>query len=203
MTFVMKIYLTLFIFCEVTIRKTNADQVLSKVDVGSNFECACEHNNKGSEQNAIVCKENGSFAASTSCAPDETCVKVNRVIITSNLTSAVMELCDKTYLVETYQKVNGSICEGWRRYNLYNSLNEAKRVCYHDTICIGVFDNECEHKKYKLCRKMFVTHPKLSSCIYKKREMKSLPSDFIWSTEGKTCSKLLHVRDAVGRSSFQ
>ena len=79
MTFVMKVYLILFIFSEVTIRKTNADQILSKVDEGFNLECACEHNNKGSEQNAIVCKENGSFAASTSCAPDESCVKINRV----------------------------------------------------------------------------------------------------------------------------
>ena len=159
-----------------------------KVEEGSSLECACEHTNKNSEQNGIVCKENGTLTKSTFCPPDESCIGVHWTMA-SNLASAAMELCDKTYLVKTYQNVNNSYCAD-RIYNSYLSLDEAKMACYHDTTCIGVLDQGCEDKKYALCKKIFITHPTISSCIYNKREMKSLPADFIWSTKGKTCSKM-------------
>ena len=159
-----------------------------KVEEGSHLQCACKYANRGSEQNGIVCKEHGSLTASTSCAPDESCVGVHWTM-TSNLASAVMELCDKTFLVETYQKVNNSVCTEENAYSSYGTLIEAKVECYHDSTCIGVSDHGCNRIKYDLCKRVFITFTQISSCVYKKREMHSLPSDFIWSTKGKTCSK--------------
>ena len=56
----------------------------------------------------------------------------------------------------------------FRDYGEYHSLDDAKKSCYDQEDCFGVYDWRCDGKKLSLCTKGWKERPSThGSCIYK------------------------------------
>ena len=68
-----------------------------------------------------------------------------------------------------YKKISNKGCDEYK-YEEFYQLEDAKQACLNDTLCSGIFDEECgAAKKYYLCpEKDNVLIPSDLSCVYDK-----------------------------------
>ena len=48
----------------------------------------------------------------------------------------------------------------------YDFLGEAKQYCTKDGDCIGIVDDFCDIKGYRLCKAGTIKHSNVGSCVY-------------------------------------
>ena len=71
-----------------------------------------------------------------------------------------------------YIKARHNYCPTINQHNSYSKLIKATEDCDYNPKCIGVYQQGCNsHNVFRLCTNYFVTHSKLDSCIYKKKEL--------------------------------
>ena len=89
---------------------------------------------------------------------------------------------------EMYENQVNSLCVEKVSHPSYDTPKEAKAACYSDAECIGVLDKGCDGKgAFLVCGRTMISNAKILSCVYKKREMHSIPTDFIRSPKGRIC----------------